>query len=334
MGRYAQIPVIELMTDVYVPRNLRSGRNNTTAAYCQTYRQLQEFWRNKKPDERLVRNLTLADFADEDLIAQFLHSRCNAAIGTRNKDLRHIRLLWNFAEELGESLGKLRLKLEKEHLREPECWSPEELTAVIDSAASEPGYVGDVPARCWWPALILTDYATGARINAMMNTRSDSLDLSGGRLKLSADVQKQKADQWCQLIPEAVAALAAIRPERNVRIFDDWPHDRTEYARERGSWRTLSRRYKQILKRAGLSNGRLDMFHKIRKTFGTEITRAAGIATAQTLLGHSTPKVTARYIDKRFVETPNAATLLRRPTVPIQLRLFTPSQPDTNFKTG
>ena len=248
MGRYAPLSLNDFLTDIYIPRRLRAGSSLTFEAYRQTYRQLQAFWRSRKPDERRALTMTVGDL-DEDLIAQFLVSRKNASISTQNKDLRHIRLLWNFAEEQGEPLGKLRLKQEKEYLREPEYWAPQELTQVIVAAADEKGYVGDVPAHCWWPALILTVYATGARINAVMNIRSASLDLQQGRLKLSAESQKQKADQWVQLIPEAIVALTAMRPERNERLFDDWPHDRTDFQRKRRSWRTLGRHYKLILRR-------------------------------------------------------------------------------------
>jgi integrase len=124
-----------------------------------------------------------------------------------------------------------------------------------------------------------------------------------------------------------VQLVRAIRPERNTLVFEDWQFGRKRLKHNpqaRPSYRTLGDHFGRILERANLSNGPHDKWHKLRRMFGTEIARSAGKAAAQQLLGHSTMRVTERYIDPRYVEAPDPASLLRRPSLPIQMRLWSP----------
>jgi integrase len=58
-----------------------------------------------------------------------------------------------------------------------------------------------------------------------------------------------------------------------------------------------------------------DLWHKIRRTFATQVHASGGLAMAQTLLGHSSADVTMRYIDPRQAPKNNQADYLGRPTI-------------------
>lgn len=328
MGQYTHTPVTQFFDDVYIPYRLRSCSPLTPGIYRTCIQHINMYWRTREK-ARWEHQLTIGNFT-EPLIAQYLASRHDLSPASQNKHLRHLKAIWSLAVELDEDLGKMRLKPVREFLRVPECWSQEEFASLLEAAAKTFGRVGDVPARYWWPALIILVYATGVRIDAVMRIRTADLDLDRGEVLVRCETQKQKADQRFTLIPEAVQLVSAIRPLRNVQVFEDWPYDRNKRKKDpnaRRNYRTLGDHYSVILERAGLSNGRHDKWHKLRRMFGTEIARSAGKAAAQQLLGHSTMRVTDRYIDPRFVESPDAASLLRRPSLPIQMRLFNPQDP-------
>ena len=77
----------------------------------------------------------------------------------------------------------------------------------------------------------------------------------------------------------------------------------------------LERRYRKILKRAGLPSGARDLFHKIRRTNATYTADSAGEEAAQKQLGHSHIGLTRKsYIDPRLLKRDQNADALPRPT--------------------
>jgi site-specific recombinase XerD len=184
--------------------------------------------------------------------------------------------------------------------REPECWTLEEMKRILEAASNMPGMVGTVPAGQWWKALILFVYNCGTRISATMAVPSNLLNLETGYVLVPAEVQKQRADQRFDLLPETIRALKAIDPFRNECIFDDWPFDRTQ-----PQFKALNNGLKCILRQAGLPCTRFDMWHKIRRTFATMTTIHAGKAFASEMLGHSCMRITEAYLDKRLLDRPS-----------------------------
>jgi hypothetical protein len=90
-----------------------------------------------------------------------------------------------------------------------------------------------------------------------------------------------------------------------------WPFDRSQRP-----WRSLTDRLKQILQRAGLPDGRIHLWHKIRRTTATELTIKEGIEAARKHLDHSAESVTRRYLDpRRLDETKHSAAILPRPQI-------------------
>jgi len=119
-----------------------------------------------------------------------------------------------------------------------------------------------------------------------------------------------KADQPVGLMPETIEALQdlAEHPACDETVFGCWTRDRNS-----DNWPRLTAGLKRILMRAGLPSGERDLWHKIRRTFATQVNAKAGISMAQTLLGHSSPAITERYIDPTQCPENNQAEYLESP---------------------
>jgi hypothetical protein len=72
----------------------------------------------------------------------------------------------------------------------------------------------------------------------------------------------------------------------------------------------------KICKRAGLPQNRRSKFHRIRKTTASFYQAAGG--SAQSLLDHSSPAVTRRYLDPRIVAPKPAHELLPKVGAPAE----------------
>jgi integrase len=338
----------------YRPMKLPGDCKNTPPCYLAAINGLEKFWRSQEAAARDGLSLALSD-TTETLIGQFLshvlawkhHSRA-----TRNKHLRHLKAIWNWGmeearrveEETGKHPGlfrrKLRLKKIKEEEREPECWSQEQFALLLGTAADRsaheraelPAYVGDCPACLWWPALILMIYSTGLRINALMQLRSADLNLEAQTVKVQAETQKDRAEKTFTLQAAVCDVVRRIRPDRLLCVFEEWPHDHTPATE--GTWRTLREHYKLLLVQAGLPTTDKDLFHKLRRTFCTEVAITKGETAAQELAGHSHISVTRRYIDKKKLKPISAAESITPPNMPVQLRLIKPEDVPPSAKAS
>lgn len=325
----------EFVRETYAQKpKLAAGSAATLSTYQADVSNLNRFFRQAWCLRACVpvRNVQPEDFSRELLSGclAWLVSHEKRTAATTNRVRRGLLAIWRYAHRLGRAPA-LPVHEEIERLAEPKieprCWSPEELGKIFDSAASMSGRVGDVAAGEFFLAHCYFVYNTGVRISAVMGTPAANLDLTRGEVQVPWAQQKQRADQTFDLLPETLEALHAIRPERHLPkdgqrggcIFDDWPYDRTVR-----QWPSLTDRYKQILRRAGLACTRRDLFHKLRRTFATFLAAERGIMAACEWLGHSHVSVTWRYIDKRFMKGPRLADTLPRPrpsTAPPKLRI-------------
>lgn len=71
-------------------------------------------------------------------------------------------------------------------------------------------------------------------------------------------------------------------------------------------WRKIG----EVLERAGLPTDSKSKFHRIRRTVASYYEAAGGNATE--LLGHSSRKITEKYLDRRIVARPQAIDRLWR----------------------
>lgn len=201
--------------------------------------------------------------------------------------------------ELGKLLSFARWLGEKPELvrpygikRAPKAWSREELTQLYMAARRTKGTIYKIPGSLWWPAMIALVYDSGERISAVLSIRWCDIDWQGKTVLCSAENRKfRRADMVHPLHETTIEALQALRAflrePAESRIFGG-----------RGNQTTIYAALEKLLKEAGLSAGRRDKFHKLRRTLATEVHLAGGDATAR--LGHASDAITREsYIDPR-----------------------------------
>ena len=257
-----------------------------------------------------------------DLEAGRMDRRGPRAAATINKHRRHLVAIAREAAAQNQLADPPRVARVPEPLRSPEAWTLDQVERILAVAARWPGRVGPTPAATWWSGLVLLVYSTGLRISAAMALRPADLDLAHHRILARAAPQRQRADQWLDLLPMTADHLAAIQaPGRLSTLFGDWGYDRGTR-----SWPTLDRHYKKILRQAKLPATAGDLWHRLRRTFATQVAIHSNPGTAQQLLGHSGPEVTARYLAPRHLGAPHAAELLAAPRLDPLLRICADDQ--------
>jgi len=298
-GTHAEGPTLaEFFQRTYSPQRLLGKSPQTVVAYRAA---LSLF------DRLAGRPVALSDLSDELLTAcAARHLKGGFAPATCNRLLRTVATIWRFAHKRKAVSALPDVQKVKTPKRVPVAWSAEEFNRLLATAAETSGHVGTIPAGSYWVALLLVLYDTGLRIGALMHLRRDALDLASGWLRVPADVQKQCADQAFRLHADTLASLRAMQVSNATDLLFPWPQ----------SPRGLGRALRRILVRAGLSAGRRDLFHKIRRTSATNVADKLGRAAAQDHLGHSCMSVTAAYLDPSKIHRVQAADAIPRPVVP------------------
>ena len=231
---------------------------------------------------------------------------------TANKNVRTLVALWYEAiDQNFNSQSKQRIRPLKEDLDNLPCWEPQDVSAILKSCRQEPPELFlPCPTDCFWLALLLVVYDTGSRISAIMAATPADLDWTSGTLTLRAGTTKGHKCQVFGLSDQTLQALKAVHDPQRAYLFP-WPYDRSQ-----PGWRALTRRLKRILTRAGLPSSKIHLWHKVRRTTATELTIAQGLEAAKEHLGHSSDRVTKRYVDRRRLDqTKRNARLLPRPTL-------------------
>ena len=308
--------VIEFFNRSYVPERLPDpSKQASRETYRTEIRNLDRF-----ANESLGRSCRVGDLCDE-LLAGAMSSQLNAGRkpATANKLFRHIKSIWCFARDHRDvPLPPCRLKPLKEERREPEAWFPSDLAAIVEAASRRRGTVGSVQASVFWKAVVMVQISTGIRIRAQLSLPVSDYDRDRQELRAPAELQKQRRDQWMQLLPSAAESLEALAPwDRGLpTLFGDWPFD--------GGGRPdcLRRHLKKLLVEAGLYSSVKEIppyrhtWHKFRRSFATQVAASAGKDTARELLGHSTLSVTERYLDRRQLPRPSVTELIADPVEP------------------
>jgi integrase len=268
----------DLLRDHYAP--LKGISSRTTRLYEMTLAS----W-----SRTLGREPELTDLNEME-VAKFIGVRKAArAAATAAKDRAQVRALWEFAarRKMVETFPMLpRVKIPQ---RIPEAWLTHEVSAILAACDTEPGESEGVPHSKLFRALVMLLYETGERISAAMAL--EWRDVSGNNVLFRAETRKGgERDVLRSLSPGGLMALDAIREPARVRVFP-WGRARTH----------LWYRYGCIVRRAGLPDGRRSKFHRLRRTCASYYARAGG--NPQTLLDHSSPTVTKKYLDPRITET-------------------------------
>jgi integrase len=197
--------------------------------------------------------------------------------------------VWRHAHRLG-LVDKLptvpALPIETE---EPDAWSVQEIQRLLDNCdAATPRKIKGIHAGNWWRALIHVAYYTGLRRRALLSILRMDVELGSGWLRVPAASMKNRRGQSFRLGLDALQAIAKIwLPERRL-LFPSQAFHTTFYDQ-----------FRRIREAAGLAPSKCNTgcLHKLRRSSATEAARQNGIGAAQTLLGHSSPAMTRRYID-------------------------------------
>lgn len=221
---------------------------------------------------------------------------------TANKVRRHLLAILRFAVHRGVLATMPEFPRVTERLRVPRAWLISEVSAILREAARTPGCICGIRASDWWRSLLLAIYDSGGRVGAVIGSRTDEFSASERTLRLAAERQKDRADQLIRLHESTVEAILATDPHRRDLLWP-WPFGRG----------TLYKQFRRIVCRAGVESGRGtgSLFHRLRRTTASYLLAHGGDPTKQ--LGHSTPRVTLRYLDPRICGGLHAADLLPRP---------------------
>ena len=264
-------------------------------------------------DVFLGRESLLSDLT-ETTMATFLADGLKRGLSpvTCNMRAKHLATIWRLARRKRATLsGDVPEDLDGlSYLRVvyklPRAWLPEEMDRILQSCRLSRGSIVGIDSAAWWEALILTLYDTGLRRTAAFAIRFDEIDLAEKMLRVPAERMKNRTEQYFRLSEQTLQAIAACSRPPRALVFP-WPfhHHRALYDRLR-----------RILIRAGLPAGREDLFHKIRRTTGSQLAMIVGEHAAIQQLGHKHAGTIKRYIDPRFTSNHHGALLLPRPNLP------------------
>lgn len=269
------------LTTVYIPLRLRGRSPESVRLLRHAITQFSRW---------LGRPAVLDDLEDL-VVSQWLTAM--AAKKSPNSVARErsgLLALWNLAQ--GRGLVRLRPTVAPELVPQgtPRAFTVDELARLAESAKLSYGWVGPVPARVFFPALIAVGLETGERISAILNTPRHCW--SRPTLVVPASIRKgRRQERVYELSPEASDLVDAVCRHEGPTVFW-WVASGT----------ALRKRWKTITRRAGLGDGRDVQFHALRRSTASHLA-AAGL-DATSYLGHSTDRITRRsYLDPRVVDS-------------------------------
>lgn len=172
--------------------------------------------------------------------------------------------------------------------------STEEMKRLIERLSAEP----DVHVKAGFQLLI----ETGARLSEVLHARWDDVDLEDGCWRIPSPKSGHP-----QVVPLASRAVAMLRqlPRRGPYIVAGRNADKPRA--------DLKKTWNRLRKEAGIEDVRI---HDIRRSFGLEVTKAAGLHVASKLLRHSSIKVTEQVYAPLGIEDLRAAVEKRGEVLP------------------
>lgn len=132
-----------------------------------------------------------------------------------------------------------------------EPWTMLELNRVLAAARTMPDFVGEIPGRHWWPALILLILDLDISAEMAVQIPSSAFSSTTGRISVRHVLY--------QLHPKTLEALNALPPDRTTLL--PWPKDQGT-----PPFHMLFRDWKTVIYRAGLPCGRLNSFIRLQVT--------------------------------------------------------------------
>ncbi len=240
---------------------------------------------------------------DDLLVAEFAGWILSFDVApTVNKNLRHLRPILKLAHKKNVLSEVPEITMLPEDIEPPRAFLLEEIERMLAAAKSLPGCIAEVPAGDWWEAIILALYDSGGRIGAVLATKAGNVDLTEGWMLLSGASQKRGRGQMLRLHSSTIPATLRVLSPAAEHMWP-WP-----WGRE-----ALYKHFRRILVKADVETwkGTGSLFHRIRKSCAS-YAAAAGLDPVFQM-GHSSPAVTARYLDERIIGRTHAADVLPRP---------------------
>jgi integrase len=269
--------------------------------------------RERKPStvagyRALVRSQLLPAFGDQPIesittrmIERWL-TDVDRSSSTRTKSLVLLHGIFKRARKLYGLPVNPAVDVEKPSPRRSgdiEVFSPEEVMALVRSAASEQD-----------AAIYLTAAFTGLRRGELLALRWRDVDFGGQVIRVRASyaegqltTPKSGKVRSVPMAPDVATALAALGQRAQWTGDDD-----LVFVGPAGTFldgRALRRRYITAVRRAGLRPLR---FHDLRHTFGTRMIAKADIRRVQEWMGHADVATTMKYL--HYVERPDEAQLV------------------------
>lgn len=279
----------ELFGNFYRPLRLRGRSANTTRLYGCTIRSFSKWLRYEATTDDLT-DLTISRFLE--------HRATTRSPYTAEKERTQLLSLWRFAADRGIVPDRPCVPPAPLPDRIPEAWSIDQLQALMRSAAATRGNIGHVPAAVWYTALISVLWETAERIGAILSCTPQ--DFASPVLTVRAEYRKGgKRDRAYRLSEETSRRVAAACGQ--TKLFE-WPQHRLY----------LWYKYKDVVARAGLGQGRKCGFHQLRRSAASHYAALGGDPVK--LLDHSSPRITHRwYLDRRLTDSgPQPCDLLPR----------------------
>ncbi len=208
---------------------------------------------------------------------------------------RGLMTLWRAAfEQSITNAFPRRVRKIKTPTKIPQCWSAEQLKALLDTAAALTGtwrgrsHARGIKRADWWVAWILVNYNSGLRLSDMLLIERSAI-MADGRFTVVQHKTGKPID--CRLPPEAIAAVDAIGAASRKYIFGGVLNRRT-----------IQDEFKFLTFRAKLPGS----IKWLRKS-GATWCEASTPGSASQFLGHRSPELAARhYLDPRFLKRSTA----------------------------
>lgn len=242
----------------------------------------------------------------DDLLSRFLRNLLDGGLAESTVVTKRQQLLtvWRHAWKKGRAEQQPR-DVPRPHVPEriPRAWTTAQMAAIVRECRGKSGFVAGIPAAAWWSSLALAAYWTGARISALLSTRTADCDLEQGCLIIRAQSQKQRTDQFWWLSPQAVESIREHYSGKRLLV---WPH----------AWhpQTVWKKFRKIVTAAGVpvGKGHCELFYRIRRT-SISYAAAVDLELARRQAGHKTSATTLKhYVDPFVVRARSAADVLPR----------------------
>ena len=237
-------PLLEFYKTAYEPDRLSSASEKYRKRHRTSIGHLRAF---------LKRQPTVADLESETLEDMILWlSQTGRSQGTIFASRQPLL-------NLGEAAAEAGLLDEAPYVapvsrRKPAVlpWTLGELNQLLGSARTMPGLIDGIPAKLWWPALLLVVLDTDCTVADALTAGRDAYNRRDGTLAVGPFVYR--------LHHLTVEAIEVIRLHEHERLLP-WPWDKGKQP-----YHILYRRFRQLLYRTRLTHVSHNLFNRLSVT--------------------------------------------------------------------